>query len=91
MTQLRSELTDQWWCQWRAVCAEKHSWHVFSMNRLYRSNETGRWPDWDGIREMARVRAYLDGVASLLMAKVAFAEAGFEVSQLSVPETEGRL
>ncbi|QGK68974.1 hypothetical protein GIY23_04970 [Allosaccharopolyspora coralli] len=90
MTQLRSEVTEQLWCQWRAVCAEKHSWHVFSMNRAYRMNETDSWPDLDGIRELARFRAYLDGVASLLMAKIAFAEAGFEAAHLSAPETEGR-
>ncbi len=90
MTQLRSELTEQWRCQWRSVCTEKHSWHVFEMNRLYRTNETGSRPDMDGIRELARFRAYLDGVASLLMAKIAFAEAGFEVSYLSTPDEEGR-
>lgn len=84
MTHSDDSTASQLWKQWEALCAEKHSWNVFYVNRFRRSNEIGQH-DFDALSEINRARHALDGMASLTMAKYEFARAGVDPSQISTP------
>ncbi|RCW44681.1 hypothetical protein DFQ14_104271 [Halopolyspora algeriensis] len=84
MTHSDDATASELWNQWQKLCAEKHSWSVFQLNRIKRANEIGKH-DYAALAEIDRARHVLDGLASLTMAKYELARAGVDASTISPP------